>query len=88
MGRAIMYEYSFRNQLGILSGQDALLGLSFCTTFCTRSSVTFKNSGESSNGRRSREVDIRYSSSGNRKAAFMEFTCSCKVWFEKSSMSI
>ena len=55
MGRAIMYEYSFRNQLGILSGPDALLGLSFCRTFCTRSSVTFKNSGESSNGRRVQE---------------------------------
>ena len=43
MGRAIMYEHSFSNQLGILSGPDALLGLSFSRTFCTRSSVTFKN---------------------------------------------
>ena len=67
----MMYECSFRNQLGILSGQDALLGLSFSRTFCARSSVTFKNSGESSNGRRSRGLDIRYSSSGDGKAAFI-----------------
>ena len=46
-----MYEYYLKIQFGKLSGPDALLGFRITRVCCTRSSVTSRKIGESSNGR-------------------------------------
>ena len=45
-----MFEY-LKIQFGKLSSPDALLGFNFARACCTRSSVTSRKIGESSNGR-------------------------------------
>ena len=49
-GRAIINEYSFKHQLGLLCGPVALLILSFDKALCTIISETFEKAGDSSNG--------------------------------------
>jgi hypothetical protein len=49
-GRARINEYSFKPQLGMLSGPAALLILSFDKALCTINSDTFEKTGGSSNG--------------------------------------
>ena len=59
MGNATRSAYSFRNQLDILSGSDALAGLSFVRCFRTLVSVICRNSGDSSKGTKEEERATR-----------------------------
>ena len=52
LGTSTRSEYSFRSQFRILTGPDALLGLSLTSNLSTRLSVTCGISGDSSKGKR------------------------------------
>ena len=84
-GKVRINEYSFKHQLGILSGPAALLILSFDKALCTIISDTFGKTGDSSNGSFGKGNCKLYSFSESKNIVLILDACSSKDEFKNSA---